>query len=321
MVEGKTEEQAPEQDLLEEDLSEVEPPAEALVRTKDLARYDPLHRYLSDINQYPTLSREEEHDLAVTYRETGDREAAYRLVTTNLKLVVKIAMMYRKVYNNLMDLIQEGNLGLIQAIKRFDPERGTRVTTYAAWWIKAYILKFLLDNARLVRIGTTNTRRKILRNLGREKQKLEAKGITPTSRLLAENLGVDERELIEVQEGMSGADISLDAPVKDEGSTPLVDTLNLMEEAVDEKIVQGEFRDMLEKKFEEFEETVSERDQIILRKRLIAESPYTLQQIADMYGVSREAIRVAEKKLTGKLKEFMIDAFRDAGEIELQFNR
>jgi RNA polymerase sigma-32 factor len=130
------------------------------------------------------LKRDEEHTLAVHYHETGDRETAYRLVTSNLKLVVKIAMIYQKVYRNLLDLIQEGNLGLIQAVKRYDPFRGTRLPTYAAWWIKAYILKFLLDNTRMVKIGTTNARRKILMNLNREKRELEAKGIVPTSKLL-----------------------------------------------------------------------------------------------------------------------------------------
>src|SRR4030042_6047611 len=183
------------------------------IDTHKLAPYDPLKRYLFEISRFRPLTREEEHDLAVRYRESDDREAAYRLITSNLKLVVKIAMMYHKVYRNLLDLIQEGNVGLIQAVKRFDPQRGTRLPTYAAWWIKASILKFLLDNARLVKIGTTNARRKILMNLNREKRELEAKGIVPTSKLLAENLGVEEDELLEVEQGMAGSDVSLDAPM------------------------------------------------------------------------------------------------------------
>ena len=182
------------------------------------------------------------------YRQTEDRETAYRLVTSNLKLVVKIAMIYHKVYRNLLDLIQEGNLGLIQAVRRFDPDRGTRLPTYAAWWIKAYILKFLLDNTRMVKIGTTNTRRKILMNLNREKRDLEAKGIEPTTKLLAENLGVAENELLEVEQGMSGQDISLDAPLGGENSdTHYIDTLRMMEQSVDDKIARGEFRELLEK--------------------------------------------------------------------------
>jgi len=147
------------------------------LESTDITRYDPLKRYLAEISRFTPLSREEEHRLAIDYQKTGDREIAYHLVTSNLKLVVKIAMIYHKVYRNLLDLIQEGNLGLIQAVKRFDPYRGTRLPTYAAWWIKAFILKFLLDNTRMVKIGTTNARRKILMNLNKEKRELEAKGI------------------------------------------------------------------------------------------------------------------------------------------------
>jgi RNA polymerase sigma-32 factor len=284
-----------------------------------LAPYDPLKRYLYEISKYNPLSREEEHDLAVLYRKTGDHEAAYRLITSNLKLVVKIAMIYRKVYRNLLDLIQEGNIGLLQALRRFDPFRGTRLPTYAAWWIKAYILKFLLDNTRLVKIGTTNERRKILMNLNREKRELEAKGITPTVQLLAENLGVDESEILNVEQGMVGPEVSLDAPIGG-GDTNMryVDSLHLMEESVDDKIAQGEFRDMLQSKFAEFEKTLSERELIILKRRLIAEEPETLQQIANRYEISREAVRVAEKKLKTKLKKYMTDSFKDV--LEVEFN-
>ncbi len=287
----------------------------------EIAPYDPLRRYLAEISRFVPLSRDDEHKLAVHYHETEDRETAYRLVTSNLKLVVKIAMIYHKVYRNLLDLIQEGNLGLIQAVKRFDPYRGTRLPTYAAWWIKAYILKFLLDNARMVKIGTTNTRRKILMNLNREKRELEAKGIAPTSKLLAENLGVDEDELKEVEQGMVGQDISLDAPISEENTdTRYIDTLRLMEQSVDEKIAQGEFRELLEKRFAEFSETLSERERMILTRRLIADEPETLQQLADQYGISREAIRVAEKKLIAKLKKYMIESFGDVREIEFHLS-
>jgi RNA polymerase sigma-32 factor len=283
-----------------------------------LARYDPLRRYLWEISKYAPLTREEEHSLAVRYHDSGDHEAAYRLVTSNLKLVVKITLIYHKVYRNLLDLIQEGNIGLLQALKRFDPHRGTRLSTYAAWWIKAYILKFLLDNARLVRIGTTNTRRKILMNLNREKRELEARGITPTSQLLAQNLGVEEADIIDVEQSMAGADISLDAPVSEDGGIRFADTLQMMEQSVDEQLAQGQFRAMLEQKFAEFSDTVSERERLILQRRLIAEEPWTLQQIADQYGITREAVRVAEKKLIAKLKRYIAEAFKDLREIEFR---
>ncbi len=282
-----------------------------------LAPYDPLRRYLFEISKFSPLSREEEHELATRYRQTGDREAAYRLVTSNLKLVVKIAMIYKKVYRNLMDLIQEGNVGLLQALRRFDPERGTRLPTYAAWWIKAYIIKFLLDNARLVRIGTTNERRKILMNLNRERRELESKGITPTTQLLAQSLGVEEAEITQVEQGMTGPEVSLDAPIGGDGNgLRIIDSLHAVEESVDEKIAQGEFRDLLESKFDAFKETLSERDRLILQQRLMAEEPETLQQIADRYGISREAVRVAETKLINKLKKYMTESFGDVLEVE-----
>ena len=304
--------------LPEESLEDIEI---AVPGPTEIAPYDPLRRYLAEISRFVPLSRDDEHKLAVHYRETEDRETAYRLVTSNLKLVVKIAMIYHKVYRNLLDLIQEGNLGLIQAVRRFDPYRGTRLPTYAAWWIKAYILKFLLDNTRMVKIGTTNTRRKILMNLNREKRELEAKGIEPTTKLLAENLGVEEDELLQVEQGMSGQDISLDAPLGDESSdTHYIDTLRIMEQSVDDKIARGEFRELLEKKFADFAEALSERERMILTRRLIADEPETLQQLADQYQISREAIRVAEKKLVAKLKRYMIESFGDVREIEFHLS-
>jgi RNA polymerase sigma-32 factor len=288
----------------------------------EITRYDPLRRYLAEISRFSPLSREEEHRLAVDYQETGDHEIAYRLVTSNLKLVVKIAMIYHKVYRNLLDLIQEGNLGLIQAVKRYDPYRGTRLPTYAAWWIKAFILKFLLDNTRMVKIGTTNARRKILMNLNKEKRELEAKGIVPTSKLLAQNLGVNEKELKEVEQGMAGPDVSLDAPLgnNEDGNIHYIDTLHRMEQSVDDKIAHGEFRELLEKRFAEFADTLNERERMILHRRLIADAPETLQQIADRYGISREAVRVAEKKLIAKLKKYMLDSFGDVREIEVHLS-
>jgi len=308
-----------EEKELPEETPVPEPPAaeevDLGVDTTKPATYDPLRRYLYEISKFSSLSREEEHALAVRYKK-GDREAAYRLVTSNLRLVVKIAMIYHKVYRNLLDLIQEGNLGLLQAVQRFDPNRGTRLTTYAAWWIKAYILKFLLDNTRMVKIGTTNIRRKILMNLNKEKRELEAKGITPTSQLLAQNLGVDEDEIREVELGMSAPDVSLDAPIGEDGDLHYIDTLNMMEQSVDDKIAHGEFRELLERKFADFSNSLSERDRYILEHRLIADEPQTLQEIADRYGISREAVRVAEKKLVGKIKAYMIESFGDIREIE-----
>jgi RNA polymerase sigma-32 factor len=171
----------------------------------------------------------------------------------------------------------------------------------------------------LVKIGTTNERRKILMNLSKEKRELEAKGITPTTRLLAENLGVDEQEVLDVESGMAGPDLSLDAPIAgNDDNLRYIDTLHLLEESVDDKIAHGEFRELLDVKFAEFEKTLSGRDLVILKRRLLAEEPETLQQLADLYGVSREAVRVAEKKLITKLKRYMTESFRDV--LQIEFN-
>ena len=282
----------------------------------ELVRYDPVRHYLLEISKYEPLTPEEERRLARLYRHNQDREAARQLVTSNLKLVVKIAFLYNKVYTNLMDLIQEGNLGLLQAVKKFDPDRGTRLPTYASWWIKAYIIKFILDNFRIVRVGTTNDRRKLLMNLRKEKRRLEAQGIVPTPRLLAKNLNVSEGDVIDVENSIKAHDLSLDARMSHDSDLYYLETLASTEDLIDEKLAAGELKDFLESKFAEFAEGLSERDQVILQQRLIAEEPLTLQSIGDRYGVTREAIRVSEKKLVEKVKEYMKEAFQDVREVD-----
>src|SRR5262249_9120667 len=161
-------------------------------RERGVQRRDPLTLYVQEIRRIPLLSREEEHDLAVEFRETGDLDIAKKLVAANLRLVVKLAHEYRRAYRNLLDLVQGGNLGLLQAVKKYDPDRGVKLSSYAAWWIRAYILKFILNNWRLVKIGTTQAQRKLFFNLRKEKEKLEALGFVPEHKLLAERLEVSE---------------------------------------------------------------------------------------------------------------------------------
>ena len=155
------------------DKPEQDKPMVPAVRTKGaLVPRDPFYAYLQEVRKYPALTEEEEKELAIRYKETGDLESAYKLTTANLMLVIKIAMTFKREWQNLMDLIQEGNVGLMKAVKNFDPFRGVRLSAYATWWIKSYILKHILDNWRLVRVGTTNARRKLLFNLKKEKEKL-----------------------------------------------------------------------------------------------------------------------------------------------------
>lgn len=281
----------------------------------ELLRYDPVRHYLLEISKYQPLTREEEQHLARLYRDSQDREATRRLVTSNLKLVVKIAFLYNKVYSNLMDLIQEGNLGLLQAVKKFDPDRGTRLPTYASWWIKAYIIKFILDNFRIVRVGTTNDRRKLLVNLRKEKHKLEAQGIAPTPRLIAKNLNVKEGDVIDVENSIRAHDLSLDATTSSDSGLYYLETLASTEDLIDEKLAAGELKSLFESRFAQFSEGLGERDRVILQQRLIAEEPLTLQAIANRYGVTREAIRVSEKKLVERVKDYMKEALKGVPEV------
>ena len=283
-----------------------------------LIRYDPLRHYLLEISRYEPLSYEEEQRLARLFRDKQDVNAARKLVTSNLKLVVKIAFLYNKVYSNLMDLIQEGNIGLLQAVKKFDPDRGTRLPTYASWWIKAYIIKFILDNFRIVKVGTTNDRRKILFNLRKERQRLEGQGITVTPKMIAEALEVSEEDVIAVENSIQGQDVSLDEKISADSNNYYLDTLASTEQLIDEKLAAGELKELIDAKFQEFAATLSKKEQIILQDRLIAEDPLTLQAIADKFGVTREAIRVSEKKLVEKIKTYMKKAFRDVREVDFQ---
>jgi RNA polymerase sigma-32 factor len=283
---------------------------------RELVRFDPLRRYLWEIKTYGPLSPEEEQHFARLYRKDQNVEAARRLVTANLKLVVKIAFLYNKVYSNLMDLIQEGNIGLLQAVKRFDPDRGTRLPTYASWWIKAYIIKFILDNFRIVKVGTTNDRRKVLMNLRKEKRRLESQGISATSARLAEALNVSHEDVVAVERSIESRDVSLDQAISDESSANYLETLASAEQLIDEKLAAGELKDLIETKFKEFASTLAEKDRVILRDRLVAEEPLTLQSIADQFGLTREAIRVAEKKLVEKIKTYMKTALKGISDID-----
>jgi RNA polymerase sigma-32 factor len=280
-----------------------------------LIRYDPLRHYLLEISKYEPLSQDEEQRLARLLRDHQDRDAARRLVTSNLKLVVRVAFLYNKVYSNLMDLIQEGNVGLLQAVKKFDPDRGTRLSTYATWWIKAYIIKFILDNFRIVRVGTTNDRRKVLMNLRKEKRKLEAQGITASPQLIAKALNVSEDDVIAVENSIQAHDLSLDQKVSDDSEASYLESLASTEALIDERLASGELKELIDTKLNEFSSGLSEKEQLILHKRLVAEEPLTLQAIADKYGVTREAIRVSEKRLVEKIKAYMKDALRDVRDV------
>jgi RNA polymerase sigma-32 factor len=281
-----------------------------------ISRHDPLQAYLREVQRHPLLTPDQEHSLATRYSTSGDVDAAARLVTSNLRLVVKIAYEYRRAYKNIMDLIQEGNIGLMQAVKKFDPHRGVKLSSYSAWWIRAYILRFIINNWRLVKLGTTQAQRKLFFNLNKEKARLAAMGIEPTSTEIAARLGVDEQEAIDMDRRLSSGEMSLDAPVGDAEGRP-VSRLELMPSAnagPDSMVADEQVQSMLREKLAEFRTTLKGKDIEIFDRRLIADEPLTLQELGDHFGISRERVRQIEARLTMNLRHFLRNALGDAVE-------
>jgi len=277
-----------------------------------LVRYDPLRAYMAEVQRHPVLSREEEHELAVKLRETGDVQAAYKLVASNLRLVVKIAHEYRRTAFQLLDLVQEGNLGLMQAVKKYDPWKGVKLSSYAAWWIRAYIIRFIMENWRMVKLGTTQAQRKLFFNLSKERDKLLARGIEPTPRLLAKNLQVEESEVEEMAARMAADDLSLDAPVSPDGEDSRQTRMDRFADgasAADQKMGDEELRRIFRTKLDAFAGTITdEKERFIFRHRLLppeGEQPLTLQELGDRFKLTRERARQIEAKLTGRLRAYL----------------
>lgn len=276
---------------------------------RSLVPADPLRRYLAEVGKFPMLTEAQEKSLVARYHASGDPEAARQLVGSHLRLVVKIAMEFRKAYWNLMDLIQEGNLGLVMAVRKFKPEKGTRFGYYATWWVRAYILKYILDNFRLIKIGTTKTQRKLFYNLMREKRRIEAMGITADSRLLSERLDVPQYEIEEMSKRLTQSEARLDAPVSGDSEAVLSDFIADDDVPIDEKLAKEQIQDIFQDKLKAFAKGLKPREQRVLQERLLAEVPLTLQQIADDYGISKERARQIEARIIDKLRDF----FQEAG--------
>ena len=280
---------------------------------KAITREDPLGAYMRDVQRYRLLSPDEEHDLAVRYVEKGDIDAARRLVTSNLRLVVKIAYDYRRAYKNLLDLIQEGNIGLMQAVKKYDPYKGVRLSSYAAWWIRAYILRYILNTHRMVKLGTTQAQRKLFFNLKKEKARLAAMGIEPTPEVIAERLDVSTEDVVQMDHRLSAGDASLDVPVgSDEGrSVARVELLPAASERADETLAAGQLGAMFSEKIHAFGTNLTGKEKVIFDERLIAEDPKTLQELGNGFGVSRERVRQIEKRLLQKLRTYLTSELGD----------
>jgi RNA polymerase sigma-32 factor len=284
-----------------------------------LVPIDNLARYLAEIRRIPVLSREEEHALGVEWREKGDRQAAWRLVTSNLRLVVMVARDYQRAVHNLLDLVQEGNVGLLEAVKQFDPYRGVRFPSYAVWWIRAYIIRYIMNNWRMVKVGTTQAQRKLFFNLQKERERLEREGFSPDPKLIADRLGVKESEVVEMEQRLSSRDLSVDAPVTEGEDGTFLDFLSGPEQTAD-SVADQEYHRLVREKALEFKKTLAGKDLVIFERRLEAlmkdEEPATLQEIGDSYGITRERIRQIEARLKKKLGAYLREQIPDIKDIE-----
>ncbi len=272
------------------------------------SRRDPLAAYMADVRRYPLLTPEEEKDLAIRYREHEDPEAAYRLITSNLRLVVKIAFKYQRFYKNVLDLIQEGNIGLMQAVKKYDPYRGVRLSSYARYWIRAYIMYFLLANHRLVKVGTTQAQRKLFYNLSKESKKLRDMGFEPTPRLLAERLNVEEQEVVEMSERLAAREASIDAPIDHDGARTLAGVLPTDDPGPDQQVADEDYRHRIGEILHAFGETLTdEREKTLWKDRIMSTDPRTLGEIGEVFGFSRERARQIEARMKARLKERLLE--------------
>jgi RNA polymerase sigma-32 factor len=286
-----------------------EPGLEASEESAGLVRYDPLRAYLREISRFRPLSREEEHELAVRYSKFGDVDAAYKLVSTNLWLVVKIAREYERAARSLLDLIQEGSIGVMEAVKNFDPYRGVRFPSYAAWWIKAYIIRYVIANWRMVKIGTTQAQRKLFFNLKKEQERLEREGFYGGPKLLAERLDVKESEIVEMSQRLSSPDVSVDAPLQTESDANLLSVLPSEALSAEDILAKKEMREQMLSSFDEFAATLNKNELRIFKQRMLNEDKNTLQDLSDELKVSRERIRQIENKVREKLKRFLQEKF------------
>jgi RNA polymerase sigma-32 factor len=291
--------------------TELSAPAESRPDTTAVVPVTALQQYLAEIRRHPYLSKEEELRLFEEYRTQGSREAAVKLIMANLRVSVAIAAEYLHTGADHMDLIQEGNVGLLQAIKKFDPSKNVRFHAYAAWWSRAYILRYLLNTYRLVKIGTTQDQRKLFYNLKKEKSKLEREGFSPDTKLLADRLNVRERDVVEMDQRLGNWELSLDQPIGEDQDGSLLDILPSQQIGADEQLANEQLRSLFREKLAEFAKTLDERDEDILRNRLLSDTPLTLDDLGDKYGITKERTRQLEARIIKRLRDFMKKDIKD----------
>ncbi|MBL9038050.1 MAG: RNA polymerase factor sigma-32 [Archangium sp.] len=294
-----------------EDLDDVVADLDTVTLAKPAARglnsRDPLSAYMAEVTRHPLLTREQEVELAKRFRDSGDVKAAYTLVASNLRLVVKLAHEYHRNPLSLLDLVQEGNIGLMQAVRKFDPERGVKLASYAAWWIRAYILRYIMDNWKMVKLGTTEAQRKLFFKLRQEQERLSVQGYEVTPKLLAERLNVTEQDVVEMDQRLGHDEVSIDAPAHpdDDKGTRGDRLLPAAPGAADDALGNAELKELFRTKLSTFAETLNEKERFIFDKRLISDEPMTLQDIGAHYGVSRERARQIEAALVVRIREYM----------------
>ena len=297
---------------------EERPPARMDVSSKDLLAADELTRYLAEIRRYPLLTREEEIEHARAYFESGSQRAARKLVTGNLRLVVKIAMEYRRAWVNVLDLIQEGNIGLAEAVKRFDPYRGVRFSSFARYWIRALILQFILKNFRMISFANTRAGRKLFFRLEKERARLVHEFGEATPKMLAENLDVSEED-IAVATVLRQPTLSLTAPRRaadDDGRT-LGDAIADEGTDVEEYVVHNSLMETVDREMKAFARMLDdEREMALWAERLIAEDPISLAALGERFSVSRERIRQIETRLKKRLKAYLTEQLGESLELD-----
>lgn len=263
---------------------------------------DSLDIYIREINQFPVLSADEEFALAVSLKKHNSLEAAERLVVCNLRFVVKIAHEYKSYNVGLIDLIQEGNIGLIHAVKKFDPYKGYRLISYAVWWIRAYMQNYIIKSWSLVKIGTTQAQRKLFFKLSQTKKQLQ--GLSqknPEFKEIAESLGVREKEAIEMDQRVSNRDFSLDSYVAEDES-PLLDFLPDESESQETTLIKKEETALVQRTIAGALEKMNSRERFIIENRVMADNPMTLQEVGDYFHITRERVRQLEKQALKKLQ-------------------
>jgi len=312
-------------------LSASEPPSAPVVSIAEISRKktglqkaDLLNQYLAEVRRYPLLSPEEEHKLAVRYREEDDQDAGRQLITSNLRLVVKMAFKYHSQWSNVLDLIQQGNIGLLQALKKYDPfnATNTRFSSYAAYWIRSCIYNYIKDNYRIVRLGSTRHGRKLFDNLRKERENLLSQGIMPSTKALSESLEIPEEEIVMFSQHFNNPALSFDSKNSDDDSRPLEETVASAQfDNPEDDNINKELSNQLKEKLSIFASFLTDqREKSIWERRMMTESPCSLKELGEQYGVSKERIRQIESKIKLRLRSFLEEELGSDLEFDFKFS-